>query len=142
MTRLECAGETLRAALNALASVAPDWLLVQSQPEWGERYSERIEDYHLPKSKKQRIEQAEIYGKDGLQLLNAVFQRTSPTWLRQIPAVETLRRVWLQQYYCYEEQIRWRTQEEAPPASVMISSPYEPCIWLNNSHTSNKKSKN
>ncbi len=76
--------------------MAPDWLLVHSQPEWGERYSERIEDYHLPKSKKQRIEQAEIYGKDGLQLLNAVFQRTSPTWLRQIPAVEMLRRVWLQ----------------------------------------------
>ena len=126
MTRLECAGETLRAALNALAIVAPDWLLVHSLPEWGERYSERIEDYHLPKSKKQRIEQAELYGEDGLQLLNAVFQQTSPTWLRQIPAVETLRRVWLQQYYCYEHQIRWRTQEEAPPASVMISSPYEP----------------
>lgn len=45
VTRLECAGETLRAALNALAVVAPVWLQIQSQPEWLERYSERIEDY-------------------------------------------------------------------------------------------------
>jgi transposase len=50
VTRLECAGETLRAALNALAVVAPDWLQAQSQPEWLERYSERMEDYHLPVS--------------------------------------------------------------------------------------------
>jgi transposase len=44
VTRLECAGETLRAALNVLAVVAPAWLQAQSQPEWIERYSERIED--------------------------------------------------------------------------------------------------
>ena len=27
LNRLECVGETLRAALNALATVAPEWLL-------------------------------------------------------------------------------------------------------------------
>ena len=125
VTRLECAGETLRAALNALAVAAPDWLRAQSQPEWVERYSERIEDYHLPQSSSQRVEQAELYGKDGLQLLNAIFENTSPTWLRQVPAVETLRRVWVQQYYCDDDKIRWRVQGEIPPASVMVSSPYE-----------------
>ena len=126
VTRLECVGETLRAALNALAVAAPDWLRPQSQPEWIERYSERIEDYHLPKSKKKRVEQAELYGNDGFRLLNAIFESTSPQWLRHIPAVETLRRVWIQQYYCFNNKIRWRIQGEIPPASVMISSPYEP----------------
>lgn len=128
VTRLECAGETLRAALNALAVAAPDWTIAHSQPEWVERYSERIEDHHLPKSKAQRTTQAEVYGRDGLALLAAIFDAGSPVWLRQIPAVETLRRVWIQQYHCENNNIRWRTQAEAPPASIMISSPYEPDV--------------
>lgn len=33
----------------------------QSQPEWLERYSERMEDYHLPISKARREQQAQIY---------------------------------------------------------------------------------
>jgi transposase len=68
VTRLECALETLRAALNALAVVAPAWLQAQSQPEWIERYSERIEDYHLPVSKAGREQQAQVYGEDGKRL--------------------------------------------------------------------------
>lgn len=135
VTRLECTGETLRAALNALAVAAPDWLIAHSRPEWADRYSERIEDYHLPKSKSQRVKQAELYGKDGLELLNAVLADNSPRWLRQIPAVEILRKVWVQQYYCCEQNIRWRTQQEAPPASVMISSPYEPDAHYAKKHT-------
>jgi len=78
VTRLECAGETFRAALNALAVAAPEWLRSQSQPEWLERYSERIEDYHLPKSKSKREEQAILYGEDGFRLLKAIFDDVSP----------------------------------------------------------------
>lgn len=125
VTRLECAGETLRAALNALAVAAPDWLRLHSQPDWVERYSERIEDYHLPKSKSKRTEQALLYGEDGHQLLTDIFESTSPEWLRQIPAVETLRQVWVHQYYCCDSTIHWRSHDETPPASLMISSPYD-----------------
>jgi transposase len=125
ITRLECVGETMRAALNALAVVAPEWLQTQSQPEWIERYSERIEDYHLPTSDSRREQQAQRYGDDGWQLLDAIFATTSPEWLRQVPAVETLRQVWVQQYYYCEGRLRWRTKEEIPPASLMISSPYD-----------------
>jgi transposase len=35
--RLECVGETLRAALNDLAVVAPDWLRPQITADWFER---------------------------------------------------------------------------------------------------------
>lgn len=125
VTRLECAGETLRAALNALAVVAPTWLQAQSQPEWVERYSERMEDYHLPVSKAAREQQAQVYGEDGKRLLDAIFEGNSPDWLRQVPAVETLRRVWVQQYYVCDNQIHWRTEQGIPPATLMISSPYD-----------------
>ena len=134
VTRLECAGETFRAALNALAVAVPEWLRSQSQPDWLERYSERIEDYHLPKSKRKRTERAILYGEDGFRLLNAIFDDASPAWLRQIPAVETLRRVWIQQYYCCDNKIHWRGQKDIPPASIMISSPYEP-----DAHTPRKR---
>ena len=39
VNRLEMIGETLRAALNALAGIAPDWLRGQVAPDWFERYS-------------------------------------------------------------------------------------------------------
>ena len=79
--------------------MAPDWLQTQSQPEWLERYSERMEDYHLPVSKARREQQAQIYGVDGKRLLDAILDGNSPNWLRHVPAVETLRKVWVQQYY-------------------------------------------
>ena len=106
ITRLECVGETLRAALNTLAVVAPEWLLKNANSEWVKRYSTRIEDHHQPKSKSRREQLAHIYGEDGLQLLNAVFAPSSPNWLRKIPAVEILRRVWVQQYYLSDDRIR------------------------------------
>jgi transposase len=125
ITRLECVGETLRATLNALAVVAPGWLKSKSQPEWIERYSDRIEDYHLPISKAEREQQALLYGQDGMELLDAIFASSSPHWLRQVPAVETLRQVWIQQYYVCHEKLYWRTEEGIPPSSMMISSPYD-----------------
>jgi transposase len=125
ITRLECVGETLRATLNALAVVAPGWLKSKSQPDWVERYSDRIEDYHLPLSKSEREQQALLYGRDGMELLDAIFANSSPDWLRQIPAVETLRQVWVQQYYVCHEKLDWRTEEGIPPSSMMISSPYD-----------------
>lgn len=124
----------MRAALNALAVVAPEWLQTQSQPQWLERYSERIEDYPLPASDSSREQQAQLYGDDGWRLLSAVFATTSPVWLRQIPAVETLRRIRVQQYYC-EGRLRWRAREEIPSASLMISSPYGLDAHYSRKHT-------
>jgi hypothetical protein len=42
--RVEHVAETLRAALNALALEAPDWLRAQVPPDWYERYGRRIEE--------------------------------------------------------------------------------------------------
>jgi transposase len=46
-------------------------------------------------------------------------------WLRQIPAVETLRRVWLQQYWLEDGQVRRREPQNMPPAGEWIRSPYD-----------------
>jgi transposase len=46
--RVLCVGETLRHALNCVAIVAPEWLLVHSQPEWVERDVARMEDARTP----------------------------------------------------------------------------------------------
>ena len=68
MTRVECVGETLRAALNTLAVVAPEWLRACSQPQWIKRYSTRIEAHRQPKSESQKLQLAQTYGEDGMQL--------------------------------------------------------------------------
>nr|WP_234711212.1 transposase [Nostoc punctiforme] len=49
LNRLEGVGETLRAALNSLATVAPDWLRSWVPSEWYERYGRAVEEYRLPK---------------------------------------------------------------------------------------------
>ena len=43
-------GETLRAALNSLAVVAPTWVQAFAPPEWYDRYAHRVENYQLPKT--------------------------------------------------------------------------------------------
>lgn len=50
LNRLERVGETLRAALNELAVMAPDWLRALAPADWYERYGRRVENYHLPKT--------------------------------------------------------------------------------------------
>lgn len=47
--RLENVGETLRHALNELATIALTWLRQHADPAWSERYGQRIEQYRLPK---------------------------------------------------------------------------------------------
>jgi transposase len=125
LNRLECAGETFRHTLNVLAEVAPDWLLTQIPPEWFERYSRRFDEYRFPKAQTQRLELAETIGTDGHQLLAAVYESTAPAWLAELPAVETLRRVWVQQFFVDEGRCRWRSNEHIPPPALIIASPYD-----------------
>jgi transposase len=50
--------------------------------------------------------------------------------LRGLPAVERLRRIWVQQFYVVEtkgkvRQVRWRDPAEQPPAAQRLASPYD-----------------
>jgi transposase len=51
---LELVGETLRATLDDLAAVVPDWVRALAPPVWFERYAHRVEDCRWPKSQEKR----------------------------------------------------------------------------------------
>jgi transposase len=125
LNRLELTGETLRAALEALAVAAPDWLLQQVLPDWVERYGRRVEEYRLPDGEAKRRALAEQIGRDGAGLLRALQGEGAPTWLPDLPAVQCLRRVWEQQYDQRGRTLRLRSTDELPPASELIASPYD-----------------
>jgi len=135
LNRLESVGETLRAALNTIATVAPEWLREQAAPEWFDRYSTRIEESRLPKGQEAREQYAELIGADGSHLLSAIYEPSSPAHLRELPAVQMLRRTWVAQYYAHEGRLRWRKAEDLPPAALRADSPYDP-----EAHYGNKRS--
>jgi transposase len=98
LSNLECVGETLRAALDDLATLAPEWLIGQISSDWFERYSHRVENYRLPKAESQRTALAQQIGADGMHLLHALAQPEAPAELKDGASVQMLRQVW-QQYY-------------------------------------------
>ena len=125
LNRVELAAETMRHALNSLAVAAPEWLRTISQPAWGERYSRRAEDDRQGTGEARKA-LARTIGEDGYALLSAAYAATAPPWLAQIPAVEMLRRIWVQQFYWDGAVVQWRTEElGTPPSALFLSSPYD-----------------
>jgi transposase len=132
LSRVELAGEAVRAALEALAAAAPDWLAeVIDVPGWQQRYGQRVDSWRLPASKTKRDQIGAEYGRDARGLLEAVFSPHSPAWLAQLPAVDTLRIVLVQNYVVTtdrqgREVIRMREATDGlPPARSKITSPYD-----------------
>src|SRR5512139_229122 len=126
LNRLERVGETLRAAFNSLAVVAPDWLQALAPLAWYERYGRRIENYHLPKTDAARQALAALIGTDGRLLLEAIDAAPEQGWLGKVPAVQTLRRVWAEQYIAVEGALVWRPVQDMPSPAELIASPYDP----------------
>jgi transposase len=135
LNRVELVAETMRHVLDSLALIVPDWLAARAAPEWAERYARRAEDDRLPAGKEARAALARTIGADGYALLAMSYAVDAPVWLRELPAVEILRRVWLQQFYKEVaedgERLHWRTDAQGlPPAARFISSPYDPDAHL------------
>jgi transposase len=126
LSRMEVAGETLRHALNVLATLAPDWLRSHVPQEWVERYDERPSEYRLPKGEAKRIAWAEQTGADGMALLSVLYDDAARADLRTLPAVEILRQVWLQNFMVIDGRVVWRDNDNAPPSGRYIGSPYDP----------------
>jgi transposase len=125
LNHLELVGETLRHALNVLATVVPEWLKQHIQPEWFDRYGERVEDYRLPKDKTEREAMSGVIGTDGSSLLACIEQATDLPWLAALPAVQTLAAVWQQQYHLVDGQVQRRTLPEMAPVGEWVRSPYD-----------------
>src|SRR5436190_15881951 len=84
LNRLELAGESVRAALEALAAAAPGWLATVIGASWQQVYGQRIDGWRLPGSQAKRAELAGQYGRDGFLLLEAVRGPGAPGWLREL----------------------------------------------------------
>ena len=98
LNRLELVGETLRAALNAIAVAAPDWLRVIAPVDWHDRYDRRVEDMRLPDSPPKRDAYAAQVGTDGFALLDALDRTGAPADAAALSEVAVLRRVWARHF--------------------------------------------
>jgi transposase len=115
----------MRHALNSLAVVVPDWLRAQVPVEWFDRYGPPFSDWRLPRSDVKREALAETIGQDGFDLWEMIGRSPQAELLHRIPAVQTLRQVWLQQYYVDEGKPRLRPPESTPPSRKRLISPYD-----------------
>jgi len=125
LNRLECVGETIRQALEALAEIAPEWLLSQITEDWFDQYGPRFENYRLPKEKKKQEALQIQIGEDGWHLLSAIYEAQTPVKLGGLLEVEIMRQIWIQQYYVENGQLKWRERDDLPPNSLLIQSPYD-----------------
>jgi len=135
LNRLELAGESVRAALEALTAAHPDWVAQRiCVPDFARRYGTPMTSWRPPQSEARRRELAIACARDGYALLEAVYDLSSPGWLRELPAVDVLRRVLLQNYTRTitsdgREVIRRREKEPdgdgLPPGHARIASPYD-----------------
>lgn len=137
LNRLELVAETLRAALNELAAVAPDWLQGLAPLAWYERYGKRIEDTRLPQGQAKRDAYAQMVGEDGFWLLDALATPETPEHVRALPSIATLRRTWQRHddrsvgegaahSPSAVSRVRFKANRESPPATGGIASPYDP----------------
>jgi transposase len=124
LNSLESVGESMRAALNALAEQEPAWVQAHLHPAWFERYVHRFELARFPKAETQRQLLREQVGTDVAQLLACIDEETTPQALRSEPSVTLLRQVFAQHYEQQGQQIRWR---DGPAVSneQRIVSPYD-----------------
>jgi transposase len=125
LNSLESVGESMRAALNAIADQEPQWLQRHLDPQWFDRYVHRFELARFPKAETERQRLREQVGQDVGHLLACIDERQTPQSVRTLPEVTLLRQVFAQHYEDDGQQIRWR---DGPAVSNehRIVSPYDP----------------
>ena len=130
--KLSADRSTSAAALEALAAAAPDWLAGVTDASWQQACGQRTGTLRLPASETAVTKLAEQYGRDGCHLLEAVHAPAAPGWLRELPAVQALRVIWVQQYYRSSDEHgekvirREASKHGVPPGRLKLVSPYDP----------------
>ncbi|MBN0049300.1 IS1182 family transposase, partial [Streptomyces actuosus] len=133
LNRLELAGESVRAALEALAVAAPAWLAGQIDvAEFAHRYGPRVNGWTMPESQTKRDRLALVFAQDGYALCQAAWSPAAPAWIRDIEAVAVLRQVLVQTYYRRTDTRgreviikRDADSEGVPPGRCRLASPYD-----------------
>lgn len=130
MNHLELVTETMRAALNALAAVSPDWLRSIAPPEWHTRYGARVEDTRLPSGERARRQFAETVGRDGYSLLGLLGEHKREEGrpdLQALGPLQTLRQVWDRHFARSETgEALWRADADLARAATATEPPMTP----------------
>src|SRR5262249_48161015 len=85
--------------LTHLRKPNPPWYRQWVPLEWYDRYGLRAARGRLPKETSKRDALALRIGADGYQLLDGVWHNERTLSLRTLPALESLRQIWVQHYY-------------------------------------------
>jgi transposase len=106
-----------------------------SPPDWRGRYARRAEDDRLPTTQAARAALTLTIGHDGWRLLAAIDYAEAPSWLREVPTVAILRRVWMHNYWWDGTRLHGCEADTIPPAAQFISSPYDSEAHYARKHT-------
>jgi transposase len=137
LNRIEIVGETMRQALNELSEFSPEWVKAIAKLEWFARYGRRSEQMRLPKGQAERDVLLVSIGEDGAFLLEKVrtagerlISPAEAEQMRELPGVEFLRRMWVQQYWTEVQEdgsvhLRVRGDDNQPPGALRLHFPYD-----------------
>jgi transposase len=127
MNRIELIGETMRATLNDLAVLEPEWIQKVAHEEWYNNYNHRIENSRLPDGNEQKQEYAESVGMDGFILLDAMKSSDTHKYLLELPKVKALQTAWKRHFTRDPEtkSVTYKTNKEVSASEDKIESPYD-----------------
>lgn len=132
LNQIELVGESVRACLEALVAADPDWVAAALDRSWQRRYAARIDSWRMPASKTTRAALGNDFARDGHTLLHAVWHPDAPVWLHELPAVDVLRRVLVQNTKVTTDRagrevvtLRDAEADGLPPGRCRIVSPYD-----------------
>jgi len=130
LNRVEHAGETLRAALEEIAGIWPQWIVPLLDPGWDLRYGRKVETGRLigrGRSKTTLEKLAAQIGTDGAALLAAIDADRSAGWMNELPQVRYLRAFWAMHYRPGPGgALVLVPTADLPPSAQRPQSPYDP----------------
>jgi transposase len=137
LTRLERVAATRRAALQAVATIAPTWLQGAAPLAWEERSGKRLEATRLPRAPAQREASVQTVGEEGEAVLDALDASAAPEGLRTLPRLDPLRRGWhhhdarltdptTSAGHPAASRVRCKTTQAWPRAAEALPSPSDP----------------
>ena len=128
--RIELVGESVRAALEEIAGISENWIVPLLDAGWHERYGRKVELARLlgrggRKTTAEKL--AAQIAADGQALLAAIEADQTAAWLRELPRVVILRKVWDQQFKpAPGGGLVLKSDTELAASAQRIHSPYDP----------------
>jgi transposase len=126
--------ESVRVTLNAIEAVDAEWLKHTVPASWGERYARPAHGERLVKERGEKGQAAaralaQQVGQDGVGLLGRIDAADTPTLIRELPQVETLRTVWAQQFKIEEGvAVIFKDKLDDVSGQEQIQTPHDPSV--------------